>query len=47
MQSGQEEKISWAAKKRLLIDLIIPHKSIIENIRASINPTNKKIFYWF
>ncbi|KAL5239216.1 hypothetical protein ACI65C_006626 [Semiaphis heraclei] len=30
------------SEKDMLIDLIIPHKSIIENIKASTNPTNKK-----
>jgi len=35
------------SEKDMLIDLIIPHKSVIENIKASTNPTNKKVFYWF
>jgi len=32
-------------EKEMLIALIITHKSIIENIKASTNPTNKIIFY--
>jgi len=29
------------SEKEILIDLVIPHKSIIENIKASTNPTKK------